>query len=102
MANIEADLGRLDLHLSATRSRVTRLHWMEWIKGEIGLEPGSSGFDSRFATHLAGIMRGCGYPHIAAAILGASADVERDGTDRTEFDGLIDLALQLIVLDTEI
>lgn len=102
MANIEADLGRIDLHLSATRSRVTRLRWMEWITREIGLKPGAPEFDSVFARHLASMMRSCGYQHVASAILGAAVDIENEATDRTEFDGLIDLALQLIVLDTEL
>jgi hypothetical protein len=79
--------------------RMRQKDWIARFGAELGVGPGEADFDQRFISGLVSLLKDRGFSNLGYAIHCAGSDLIEDEGDRTEFDALVDLAIELLVGD---
>ena len=76
--------------------RPGRDNWIRQFNEALGTSCNAPDFDIRFIRHLISLLDRRGYGHVAFATLRAAADLADGRADRSEFDALVDLGIDLL------
>jgi hypothetical protein len=73
--------------------------WADAMSATLGDYLETAEFDMRFIRYLVALLDKTGFPNLSFAILRSAQDVKQRSVDREEFDGLVDLGIQVMSRD---